>query len=77
MCVTVFYLHVAYILQLLFKRFQLFLQVFQMYDASVSTVFERMLQLFHLDILKVDRVLHLSLAFRYLASVSPSLSQCC
>jgi hypothetical protein len=34
----VFYLDVAYILQWLFKRFHVFLQVFQTYVASVSTV---------------------------------------
>ena len=37
--------------------FQVFLQVFQMH---VSFVFRRMLQLLHLDVSKLDRVLHLS-----------------
>jgi hypothetical protein len=39
--------------------FQVFLQLFQTYVASVSIVFERMLQMFYLDVLKVDRVLYL------------------
>jgi hypothetical protein len=43
-----------------FKRFQVFLQVFQTYVTSVSTIFERMLQMFHFDVSKVDCVLHLS-----------------
>ena len=63
MCFThmlhVFYLDVAYILQWLFKRFQVFLQVFQMYTASVSTIFERMLQMFYLDVSKSRSVLYL------------------
>jgi hypothetical protein len=42
-----------------FKRFQVFLQVFQIYVASVSTAFERISQMFHLNVSKVDRVLHL------------------
>jgi hypothetical protein len=33
-----------------FKHFQLFLQVFQTYVASVSTVFECILQMFYLDV---------------------------
>jgi len=41
-------------LQWLFKRFQVFLQVFQTYVASVSTVFKRVLQVFHIDVAKVD-----------------------
>jgi hypothetical protein len=40
-----------------FKRFS---GVFQTYIASVSTIFERILQLFYLDVSKVHRVLHLS-----------------
>jgi hypothetical protein len=39
--------------------FQVFLQVFQMHVSSVSSTFGCMLQMLHLDILKVDRVLHL------------------
>ena len=34
--------------------FQVFLQVFQMHVSSVSSVFRRMLQVFHLNISKVD-----------------------
>jgi hypothetical protein len=50
----VFYLNAAYVFNGFFKRFHVFLQVFQTYVASVSTVFERMLQTFYLDVLKVD-----------------------
>jgi hypothetical protein len=53
-----------------------FLQVFQTYVASVSNIFERTLQMFYLDVSKVDQVLHLShllLLPRFLASVSPLL----
>jgi hypothetical protein len=39
--------------------FQVFLQVFQMHVSSVSSVFRRMLQVLHLDVSKVDYVLHL------------------
>jgi hypothetical protein len=50
----VFYLDVAYILQWLFKRFHVFLQVSQTYVASVLTVYKRMLQMFYFDVSKVD-----------------------
>ena len=56
-----------------FKRFQVFLQVFQTDVASVLTVCERMLQIFHLDVLKVDRVLHLSPRLLLPRLVSPYL----
>jgi ABC-type proline/glycine betaine transport system permease subunit len=69
----VFYQDVAYILQWLFERFQVFLQVFQTYVASVLAVLERMLQMFHLDVSKVDVCCISLLAFCYLASVSPPL----
>jgi hypothetical protein len=46
-------------LQRFFSVFQTFLQVFQMLVLSVSFVFFCMLQLLHLDVLKVDRVLHM------------------
>jgi hypothetical protein len=41
-----------------FQVFSGVLQVFQTYVPSVSTVFGRMLQMFHLDVTKVDLVLH-------------------
>ena len=59
----VFYLNVVYILQLFQMFFQVFLQVFQVYVLSVSSVFRRMLQVLHPDVLKVDWVLHLYLRF--------------
>jgi hypothetical protein len=36
-----------------------FLQVFQTYILSVSFIFKRMFQMLHLDVSKVDRVLHM------------------
>jgi hypothetical protein len=39
--------------------FQVFLQVFPMYVSSVPSAFRRMLQVLHLNVSKVDRVLHL------------------
>ena len=41
-----------------FKYFQVFLQIFQMHVLNVSSVLRRMLQVLHLDVLKVDQVLH-------------------
>ena len=55
----VFYLYVAYVLQCFLSVFHVFLQVFQMHVSIISSVFFYMLQVLHLDILKVDRVLHL------------------
>jgi hypothetical protein len=40
--------------------FQVFLQIFQTHVLNVSFVFRRMLQVLYLDVLKLDRVLHLS-----------------
>ena len=37
--------------------FQVFLQVFQTLVSSVSSVFTCMLQMFHLDVIKTNRVL--------------------
>jgi len=37
-----------------FQVFSVFLQVFQEHVSSVSSVFRRMLQIFHLDVSKVD-----------------------
>ena len=36
----------------------MFLQVFKMHVSSVSSAFRHMLQVLHLDVLEVDRVLH-------------------
>jgi hypothetical protein len=52
----VFYLDVAYVC----KFFQVFFQVFQKHVSSVLFAFRRILQVLHLDVLKIDRVLHLS-----------------
>jgi hypothetical protein len=66
----VFYLDVAFA-RAFSSGFVCFLQVFLTHVSSVSSVFRRMLQMFHLDVSKVDKVLHLSLVFCYLVSVSP------
>jgi hypothetical protein len=42
-----------------FLSFSGVLQVFQTYVASVSAIFGRMLQVFHLDVVKIDRMLHI------------------
>ena len=67
----VFYLDVAYVLQWFLSVFHMFLQVFQMHVSCVSSAIRRILQVLHPDVLKVDRVLHLSPYFCCLASVSP------
>jgi hypothetical protein len=54
-------LNVAYVLQLFSSVFFQLLQVFQTHVLNVSFVFRRMLQLLYLDVLKVNRVLYLSL----------------
>jgi hypothetical protein len=56
--------------------FYVFLQVFKVHVSSVSSTFRRMLQVPHLDVSKVDRVLHLSLRFLLprLGSPPPSAS---
>ena len=51
----VLYLHVAYVNH--------GFQMFQMHVLSVSSVFKRMLQVFFLDVSKVDRVLHMECAW--------------
>jgi hypothetical protein len=50
--------------------FHVFLQVFQTHVSNVSFVFRRILQLLHLDVLKPDRVLHLSLIAFLLSRLS-------
>jgi hypothetical protein len=42
-----------------FKCFHVFLQVFQTHVSNISFVFRRTLHLLHLDVSKLDRVLHL------------------
>jgi hypothetical protein len=56
-----FYLNVAHVLQWLFQVFScVFCKCFQrMHVSSVSSVFRRMSQMFHLNVSKVDRVLYL------------------
>jgi hypothetical protein len=51
----VFYLDVAYVLH----GFHVFLQVFQMLVSSISSDFKHILQVLHLDISKIDQMLHL------------------
>jgi hypothetical protein len=55
-----FYLDVTYVLQWFLSVFQVFLQVFQLHILSVSSA---ILQVFHLNVSKVDRVLHLPPCF--------------
>ena len=52
----VFYLDIVYVFTMFFKCFHVFLQVFQMHVLSILSGFKRML---HVNVLKVDRVLHL------------------
>jgi hypothetical protein len=70
-----FYTYVAHILSgccvcftWFSSGFQMFLQVFQMHVSSVSSTFRSMLQVLHLDISKVDRVLHLVPSSPWIAS---------
>jgi hypothetical protein len=53
-----FYLDVTYICNSFKVFFRCFLQVFQKPISSVLSVFKYMLQVLHLYVLKVDRVLH-------------------
>jgi hypothetical protein len=55
----VFYLDVAYIFAMVSSVFQVFLQVFHMHVSSDLDAFEHRLQVLHLNISKVNRVLHL------------------
>jgi hypothetical protein len=52
------------------NNFQVLLQVFQMHVSSVSSVFKRVLQMLHLNVPEVDRVLHSLIAFCCFTSVS-------
>jgi len=58
-CCKCVYLDVAYVLQWFFKCFQVFLQVFQTYISSVSFIFKRILQMFHMNVSKVDQISHM------------------
>ena len=53
---------------MVFKCFQVFLQVFQKHVSSVSSTFRHMLQGLHLNVSKVDRGvshgIHVGLGFR-------------
>ena len=57
-------------LQIFYNGFQSVFQVFLMHVSSVSTVFRHMLQVLCLDILKVDRMLHLSPRFLLLPALA-------
>jgi hypothetical protein len=58
-CLQVFHLDVAYVFAMVSSVSQVFLQVSQMHVSSVSFAFIGMLQVLHLNVSKVDRVLHL------------------
>jgi len=62
---------VAYVFAKVSSVFQVFLQGFKMHVSSVPSTFRHTLKVLHLNISKVDQVLHLPLAFFCLASVSP------
>jgi hypothetical protein len=65
-CYKAFFLDVAYIFNGFSSVFSFF-QVFQTNVSSVSSVVRSMLQIFHLDISKVDGVLHMLQWRRWLA----------
>jgi hypothetical protein len=48
---------------MVFKRFYVFFQVFQKHVSNVSSIFRCMLQVLHLDVSKLDRVLHMGHAW--------------
>jgi hypothetical protein len=48
---------------MIFKCFKVFLQVFQMHVSSVLSVFFYILQVLYLDVLKINRVLHIGCAW--------------
>jgi hypothetical protein len=68
-CLQVFYLDVAYVCNDFQMFFQAISQVFQMLVSSVSSIFFCMLQLLHLDALKIDRVLHMECVCKAAGSV--------
>jgi hypothetical protein len=53
------------------SAFRFFLQMFQMHVSNVSSVFNRTLQMFHLDVLKVHWALHMLQRCRWLATTFP------
>jgi hypothetical protein len=55
----VFYLGVAYVFAMVSSVFKVFLHVFQMHVLNVSSAVRRMLQILHLNVSKIDQVLHL------------------
>jgi hypothetical protein len=58
----VFYLNVAYVCNG-FQTFSgVFFPVFHKHVSSVSSIFRRILQVLHLDVLKLDQVLHMEYA---------------
>jgi hypothetical protein len=60
----VFYLDVTCVCNDFQTFFKCFFQLFQKHVSSVSSIFRRMLQLLHLDVSKVDRVLHMRYAWK-------------
>jgi hypothetical protein len=54
-CASVFHLDTAYV----YNGFQVFLQVFQKHVSSVASVLFCMLQLLHMYVSKVNRMLHM------------------
>jgi hypothetical protein len=74
-CCKCVYLDVAYVSHIYFRCFIWMLrtccngfQVFQTYVSNVSSFFRHMLQMFHRDVSKVGRVLHMSQWRRWLAN---------
>jgi hypothetical protein len=53
----------CYMFAMVFKHFYVFFQVFQKYVSSVSSIFRHMLQVLHLDVSKLDQVLHMGYAW--------------
>ena len=52
------------VFEMVFKCFSgVFLQVFLKHVSSISSIFRRMLQVLHLNVSKVDRVLHMGCAW--------------
>jgi hypothetical protein len=82
-CCTCVYLDVAYVshicckcliwmLCMFYNVFEMFLQVFQMHVLSVSSVLRPMLLVLHLDVSKVNRVLHLAPSSPWLSRLGVS-----
>jgi hypothetical protein len=73
------FIWVLHIFAMVFKCFQTFWQVFHMLVSSVSSVFFCMLQLLHLDVSKVDQVLHMGCAWKATGGVTFGVTwaRCC